>query len=344
PGDEPGVVPGLEGSGGHAELAGELGQGEHAGVAESLLAAAQAVVVADVAHDERVEGAAFAAGQAAVVEDAGDLGVGVAVEELVDGGDGLGGRLAELGGGGRDGQGDGAGLAGGEADVRGDGVPGPGDGDVGEQQPGDALALAGRGGGVVPDRGQVGDQLLDPGFLGIGELRGAVLAGVVVGVLGLAQGPERGVPVGFEGVGDEAAGGAGGEVAAAGEVGVVAGALDVGGAQGVGLGGAVLQLGGDGECGFDGQRGEGVDEQLPDLLVQAGAGDGLADPAGVLDAVALAHVGGQVTAAALVVADGHALPAGPADDDALQQRGSFAGRPGGPVPAVRGCVGGQLCA
>jgi hypothetical protein len=54
------------------------------------------------------------------------------------------------------------------------------DGDVGEQQPGDALALAGRGGGVVPDRGQVGDQLLDPGFLGVGELPGVVLAGVVV--------------------------------------------------------------------------------------------------------------------------------------------------------------------
>ena len=48
--------------------------------------------------------------------------------------------------------------------------------------------------------------------------------------------------------------------------------------------------------------------------------------------------------AALVVADGHAQPAGPADDDALEQRGAFAGRPGGPVPAVRGGVGGQLCA
>jgi len=45
-----------------------------------LLAAAQVVVVADVADDERVEWAAFAAGQAAVVEDAGDLGVGVVVE------------------------------------------------------------------------------------------------------------------------------------------------------------------------------------------------------------------------------------------------------------------------
>ena len=49
----------------------------------------------------------------------------------------------------------------------------------------------------------------------------------------------------------------------------------------------------DGEGGFDGQRGEGVDEQLPDALVQAGAGDGLADRPAVFDAVALADVGGQ---------------------------------------------------
>ena len=63
-------------------------------------------------------------------------------------------------------QGEGAGLAAGQADVRGDGVAGAGDGDVGEQQPGDALAFAHRGGGVVPDAGQVGDELGDPVLLG----------------------------------------------------------------------------------------------------------------------------------------------------------------------------------
>ena len=230
------MVPDLDGFGGHAQEAGHLGQGEHAGVAESLLAAAQPVFVADVADDEPVEGAAFAAGQAAVVEDAGDLGVGVVVEELIDGGDGGGGGLAELRGVRRDGQGEGGVLAGGQADVRGDGVAGPGDGDVGEQQPGDALAFAGGGGGVVPDRGQVGDQLADPGFLGVGELPGVVLAGLLAGVLGLAEGAQGGVPAGFEGVGDEPVGGVDGEVAAAGQVGVVAGALDVGGAQRAGFG------------------------------------------------------------------------------------------------------------
>jgi hypothetical protein len=70
-------------------------------------------------------------------------------------------------------------------------------------------------------------------------------------------------------------------VAASGQVGVVAGALDGGGAEPVGLGGAVLQFGGDGEGGLDGQRGEGVDEQSSDRGVDAGAGDGLAVGGGV---------------------------------------------------------------
>ena len=108
--------------------------------------------------------------------------------------------------------------------------PGVLHGDVGEQQPGDALAFSCRGGGVVPDAGQVGGQLLYPGLLGAGELPGVFLAGSVVGFLGLAEGAEGGVPVGFEGVGDEPVGRVDGEVAAAGQVGVVAGALDVRGA------------------------------------------------------------------------------------------------------------------
>jgi hypothetical protein len=50
---------------------------------------------------------------------------------------------------------------------------------------------------------------------------------------------------------------------------VVATALDVRGAQGVGLACPVFQLGGDGEDGLDGERGEGADEQLPDPVVPA---------------------------------------------------------------------------
>src|SRR5437867_1277851 len=83
------------------------------------------------------------------------------------------------------------------------------------------------------------------------------------------------------------------QVAAAGQLGVVAGAFDGGGAELVGLEGAVFEFGGDGEGGLDGQWGEGVDEQRADGGVDAGAGDGLAVGAVVLDLVLLADVGGQ---------------------------------------------------
>jgi hypothetical protein len=138
--------------------------------------------------------------------------------------------------------------------------------------------------------------------LRIGELPEVLLAGLVIGFLGLVLGAQGGVPVGFEGVGDEPVGGVDGQVAAAGQVGVVAGALDVGCAQRVSLVGPVLELGLDGEGGFDGQRGEGLNEQLADAFVEAVAGDRGADPVPVGDAVALADVGRQILAAALVAA------------------------------------------
>ncbi len=54
---------------------------------------------------------------------------------------------------------------------------------------------------------------------------------------------------------------------------MVAGAFDVGGAQRVGFGGSLLEFGGDLEGGLDGQRGEGVDEQLADALVEGVPGN-----------------------------------------------------------------------
>src|SRR5713101_7985973 len=82
--------------------------------------------------------------------------------------------------------------------------------------------------------------------------------------------------------------------------------------------------------------------ELPVVTIAKIRGDGGADAAGVFDAVALAEVSGPAGAAAAVVADGHPGAAPAADDDALQQRWSFAGRPGGAVAAVGGGVGGQL--
>ena len=79
----------------------------------------------------------------------------------------------------------------------------------------------------------------------------------------------------------------------------------------------------------------------PDGLVEVAAGDRRAGGPAVLDAVALAHVVGDLGGAAGVVADGHPQPAAAADDEALQQGGTLSGRPGGAVAAVRGGVGRQ---
>jgi hypothetical protein len=75
--------------------------------------------------------------------------------------------------------------------------------------------------------------------------------------LGVGQVTQGGVPVGFEGVGDQPAGRVDGEVASPGGVGVVLGALDVCGADRVGVlgvGGQSLQQGGS----FTGRAGPAV--------------------------------------------------------------------------------------
>src|ERR1035437_3983028 len=174
-----------------------------------------------------------------------------------------GGGLAELGGRPRPGQGKGVVLAAGQPGVAGDCGVVLGDGDVGEQQAGHPLAFSLGGGRVVPYRGEVTGQLGDTGLLGAGEAGGGRGGGLVVGVPGVVQLAQRGVPAGFEGGGDQPVAGVDGEVAPSGGVGVVACALDDGGAELVRVAGAVLELGGDGEGGLDRQRGEGADEQPP---------------------------------------------------------------------------------
>jgi len=122
----------------------------------------------------------------------------------------------------------------------------------------------------------------------------------------------------------------------------VLGALDGGAAQRVGVLGLVDQLVADRHGDFQGERGEGGQQQCGDGGVDDGAGHVLADRGGVLDAVVLADVAGHGRAVVpAVVAHGHAAAAPAADDQALEQGGAFPGRAGLAVVAVRGGVGGQ---
>ena len=121
----------------------------------------------------------------------------------------------------------------------------------------------------------------------------------------------------------------------------MAGAFDVLAAQCVGFGGAGVEFGLHGEGDLERVRGEGVEQQGGDGVVDDAAGHGLAALRAVLDAAVHALVVGDLDAAAGVVAHRHPASAAPADGQALQQRGSFAGGAGGAVVAVRGGVAQQ---
>src|SRR6266568_9521073 len=310
-GEQPGAPPGLDGGDVHAEARGGLGHGEQAAGAQPVGVAGQVVALAQVEHDPAGEGFAFAGAVPGGVERGGGLGGGVVIQEPVEQGEGLRFGLAELPGGRRDGDVEAGDLAAAESDVQVDAV-GLGHGDVVDEQPGHALALALRGGRVGPQGGEVGGQRADAGLVGLGE-RGGGRGGVVVVVLGGLQGAQRLVPVGFQGSGDQPVAGVDGEVAAAGQVGAVPGAFDVAGSHGAGFGGAGPDLGLDGEGDLEGQRGEGLEQQLAGGGAGGAAGDGLAARPGVVDALAHALVVRDLGAAAGVAGDGHPPPAPAAD-------------------------------
>lgn len=174
-------------------------------------------------------------------------------------------------------------------------------GDVLDQQSGDPLALAGGGGGVGPQLGEVGGERADAGLVLFGERGLGGGAGAVVVVSGALDGAQRVVPVGFEGVGDQAVCGVDGEVAPARELGALPGAFDVAAAQLVGLVGAGFKLGFDRERDVQGERGDGVQQEPADGFVDAGSGQVQADWSVALDVLADALVVGHQLAAALVV-------------------------------------------
>jgi hypothetical protein len=120
---------------------------------------------------------------AGLVEQLGDLGVGVGVQELVEQGEGVGVGLAGLPGRWWDRDREPGGLPAAEADVQVD-LVGLGEGDVVDEQPCDAFALSLWGGRVRPERGEVGGQGADAGLVLVGEGGLGGGAGPLVVVLG----------------------------------------------------------------------------------------------------------------------------------------------------------------
>jgi hypothetical protein len=211
-----------------------------------------------VQHDASGEGLALAGAALGPVQRVGDLGVGVVIEEPVEGRQGVGLGLAGLPGHRRDGDYGAVGLSSAETDVEVD--PAVLDqGDIVEEQPGYALAFPRWGSRIGPESGKVGGQGADALLVLIVEDGPSGGGGPLVVSVGLLQGAQGIVPVGFEAVGDEAVVGVDGEVAAAGEVGAVSGPLHVRLAQRVGFVGAGFDFGLDGERDVEGKGGNGVE-------------------------------------------------------------------------------------
>ncbi len=78
------VTPGLDGLRVDMEQVHDLVECQQAGIAQALVASLEGVVTSDSADDAHVECSALAGGEAAVVEDGGDLSLCMRVEESVD--------------------------------------------------------------------------------------------------------------------------------------------------------------------------------------------------------------------------------------------------------------------
>ncbi len=74
------VAPELDGLRVDVEHPGDFVESQQAGVAQTLVAALERVVASDVTDHKPVECSAFAGGKATIIEDGGDLPLGVRVE------------------------------------------------------------------------------------------------------------------------------------------------------------------------------------------------------------------------------------------------------------------------
>src|SRR5205823_6283084 len=85
---------------------------------------------------------------------------------------------------------------------------------------------------------------------------------------------------------------------------------------------------------FEGERGDGVQQELTDGEVDGGAGHGVTGRHAVLDGLTHAEIVGHLDTVSEVIADSHASPAPAAHGQSLQEGGSFTGGTGATVAAV----------
>jgi len=163
-----GTYGGLDRGGMHAEPRGVLADREQAARAEALEMAREAVCAAQPEHDPVGERLAVAGAVPGLGELGGCLGVGVLIEEAVEKRERVGVCRSQVPRARRDRHCEAGGLAAAEADVQVD-LVGLVERDILDQQPRDPFALALRGGGVRPHRGEVRGELADLRLVLLGE-------------------------------------------------------------------------------------------------------------------------------------------------------------------------------
>ena len=84
---DPGLAPFVDGASGHSKLPGDLVAAQKSAIAQPLIAGLQGITLSHHADQLRGEGEAVTASVSALVEDFGDLAIGVVVQQPVDLGD-----------------------------------------------------------------------------------------------------------------------------------------------------------------------------------------------------------------------------------------------------------------
>jgi len=287
----------------------------------------------NVGHDDGAKGPAFVRAVALGVEVGGHLGIGVVVQEAVNGGNR--GRIGVAHDRSGQGQGDlerllGAAL---EADVQGDGVGSLEQRDVFDEQAEHPLALPIKRAGVLPQPREVHGQSEDCGAFLFGEHVGGV-ALALCDLLGSSERTQFGVPVRLQHVGDQAIVGIDAQKPALGQVGLVARPLYLLLAQAVSLLSAGDHFGLHGECHLQGLRRDGAHEQSADRGIDWTAGDELAGTPALLNSLVLADIVGHQAPPPLVIVDAQALSAAATQGHTLQERRALSRRAGWPILAV----------
>jgi len=208
-----------------------------------------------------------------------------------------------------------------------------------DEQPQHPLALPHRCPRIMPHAGEVVHQGVNAGPAVSPHRRPVRGRGPSVLLLGLGEPRQLLVPLAFQAVGHEPVLRTHQHELPLGDLRLFAGARDMRLSEAIDVGFARAEFLEDLQGDVERGRGDRLEHDLADRLVEPGAGDDLADPLRRRDPAPVAHVVGDRMPVADDVADGHPIPAAATEHQALQEGHPFAGRTAAPIRSVAMRIG-----